>query len=165
MALNYIISPSGNHVQIVGIGRITTRDCVGLVKHIVADIHRHSDATALVDLRNAFYRPKNLGEIGEIVKAVKAFHSGIHSKIAIVAKRSTLFLAELFSAAMRRTTPVSIKVFVDVAAAETFCRKRCNKGSSPSGRRPSSQAPQGHSSHGFHVRGMACHDEHGVKSP
>ncbi len=124
MSLNYIISPSGNHVQIVGIGRITTRDCVGLVKHIVADIHRHSDATALVDLRNAFYRPRNLGEIGKIVKAVKALHSGIHSKIAIVAKRSTLFIAELFSTTIRKTTPLSIKVFVDVSAAETFCRKR-----------------------------------------
>jgi len=148
MSLNYIISPSGNHVQIVGIGRITTRDCVGLVKHIVADIHRHSDATALVDLRNAFYRPRNLGEIGEIVKAVKAFHSEIHSNIAIVAKRSTLFLAELFSAAMRRTTPVSIKVFVDVAAAETFCRKGC-KQTCPRGRlHHAASSKKGKSIHG-----------------
>ena len=141
MSLNYVISPSGNYVQIVGIGRITTRDCVGLAKHIVADIHRHSDATALVDLRDAYYRPNNLGEIGEIVKAVKAFHSGIHSKIAIVAKRSTLFIAELFSTTIRKTTPVSIKVFVDVAAAETFCRKPCRK-TCPRGRTHHAASPK-----------------------
>jgi len=123
MSFVYRISPSGNHVEVVGTGRLTTRECIGLVNRILSDPRRHSNATALIDLRDATYRPRSLSDVIKIAQSVGAFHSLLSNNIAIVAQRSTLFLAEILSTAIRKATRVSIKVFVELSAARKFCRR------------------------------------------
>ena len=120
MALAYEISSSGDQVRVVGTGKITTADCVGLVEHVMTDTRCRRDAKALVDLRNAIYQPKNLAEVIDIAKVLETFASRLKSHIAIVAKQSLLLPTEVLATHVRQATHAGIRVFVDVAAAKSF---------------------------------------------
>ena len=122
MALAYHISPSGDHVRIVGTGAITTDECIGMVGHILADPLRRPNTTALVDLRDASYVPEDNAEVVDIAKAVESLPFMRTTKVAIVATQSTIFPAELFCAHVREAIHLAIRVFVDLAAAESFCK-------------------------------------------
>jgi hypothetical protein len=90
MALAYEITPSGDHVQIVGCGVITTAECIGIVKHVMTDPRHRADSTALIDLRDVVYAPNDMADIIDIAQAVEAFRSLIKNKIAIVANHPAL---------------------------------------------------------------------------
>ena len=124
MALTYDISPSGDRVRIVGAGALTTSDFVAIIQRIHSDPRRLPDSTALVDLRDASYQPKDDAEIIHIAKALEAFRAVVNNNIAIVANKCTVFLAELFSLHVRAETHVEVRVFTDIRAAEAFCTGR-----------------------------------------
>ncbi len=123
MALTYEISPSGDQVRVVGTGEITTADCIGLVRRVIADPRNHPDSSALVDLRNATYQAADLAEVIDIAKALETFHFGARNHVAIVAKESLLLPTEIFVTHVKIATDAGIKVFVDLAAAEAFVRE------------------------------------------
>ena len=152
MPLIYRISPSGHHVRIVGTGTLTTRDCITLIRRVLSDTHRAPDASAFVDLRDATYNPMNLEDVITIAREVRAFHSRIRNNVAIVARRSTLFLAELLSEAIRKTFDLSIRVFVDASAARAYCRN------SPTTRPSHATQPAG-------LRGASAHPLRNSKPP
>lgn len=56
-----------------------------------------------------------------IAKVLETFPSMLNSHIAIVAQRSTLFIAEILAIHVREGKNIKIKVFVDFKAAETYC--------------------------------------------
>lgn len=122
MAFAYRISSSGDQVRIVGTGKITTAQCIRIVDRVMSDPRRHLDATALVDLHKATYKPADLAEVIDIAEELLKFRSGLKATIAIVARRSTLFPSAILSAYLRRAAKVGIRVFVDLAAAEAYCR-------------------------------------------
>ena len=124
MALCYDITPSGNQVRILGTGALTTAEFIAMIERLCSDPRCRSDSTALVDLRNASYKPEDDAEIIDIARALGAFRSVLKSNIAIVTKQSTLFLAELFSLHVRDSTNAEVRVFADISAAEAFCRGR-----------------------------------------
>ncbi len=121
MSLTYEISPAGDRVRIVGKEKMTTRACVRLAERVLTDPRCRADSTALIDLRDAVYEPKDLTEVLDIGREMDKFHSKLKNNIAIVAKRSMLFPAELLCTYIRKATSVGIRVFVDAAAAEEFC--------------------------------------------
>jgi len=121
MSFAYEISPSGAHVRIVGADNITTADCVRLVRSVVSNPRCRPDSTALVDLRAAIYEPRAMEEVISIATTLEMFPSMLGNNIAIVARRATLFYAEIFSAHVRAATRVPIKVFVELDAAVRFC--------------------------------------------
>lgn len=120
MALAYRISPSGNHVRIVGRGKITADECIDLVEHIMADPRNRPGSTALVDLRAATYATELQAEVINIAEALETFQSLLAGSIAIVANPALLLPAEIFSTHVRKAAHVAVRVFVDIAAAETF---------------------------------------------
>ena len=120
MSLAYEISPSGDQVRVVGKGRMTADDFVDVIEHVIADPRNRPDSSALVDLRNATYKADNLVDVICIAKALETFHFVLQNKIAIVAKQSLLFPAEVVATHVRKTAHVAIRVFVDLAAAEAF---------------------------------------------
>jgi len=114
---------SANHMRIVVGGKITADDCIGLIEQVMSDPHRHPDSTALIDLRNATYDFRDKTDVIRIAHALEAFQSLLKNNIAIVAQKCTLFPAEIFCLHIRETTNLGIRVFVDIAAAEAFCRE------------------------------------------
>jgi len=123
MSLTYRISSSGDQVRVVGKGHVDTTQCIRLVERVMADPRCHSAATALVDLHNATYEPDDLAEIIDIGKELVKFQARLKNHIAIVARQSTLFPAAILSHYLRKTVRTGIKVFVDLAAAEAYCRR------------------------------------------
>jgi len=121
MPYTYKISPSGDHVDIIGTGEISTAECLKLIKMIISDPNQNAESTALIDLRDATYFTRDRAEVVKIAKALEANHTVLKNNIAIVAKKATLFHAELLARHVREATEVSIKVFVDYAAAKAFC--------------------------------------------
>jgi len=126
MGFSYTISLSGNHIQIVGIGEITTLDCIEEIERVMSDPRCRPDSTALIDLRDATYKPRTQEEVIHIAEVLEMFSSMMQNNIAIVARRATLFPAEILSSHVRKAIDVKIRVFVDLAAAEAFCRGRHN---------------------------------------
>ncbi|MEI8138658.1 MAG: hypothetical protein WCI03_02185 [bacterium] len=122
MSFAYKILKSGEHVRIVVSGKITQKECKMVIKRVMSDPHRHSGSTALIDLRDATYERGDKAEVIDIAKALETFHSLLKNHIAIVAMRSTLFYAEIFAAHVRAATHAGIRVFVDISAAESFCK-------------------------------------------
>jgi hypothetical protein len=121
MSFAYKLSPSGDHVLVVGKGKITTDECISLVRRILSDPRHQPDATGLIDLRKATYELKHPAEIIRIAKALESFHSVLKNNIAIVAKRAMLFPAEILSLHARMTKHIGIRVFLNLTAAKNFC--------------------------------------------
>jgi len=123
MEFVYQISPSGNHIQVVGRGEITADDCIGIFERILADPHCRPDSTALIDLSDAVYSAKNEKAVIRIAKALEEGKDLLKNRIAIVAKRSTLFPAEILALHIRQATNVGIRVFTDLSSAMNYCRE------------------------------------------
>ena len=121
MTFTFKTLQSGNHMRIVVSGKINADDCIGSLKHVMSDPHSHHVSPALIDLRDATYEHRDKADVIDVARALETFHSMLKNNIAIVAMRSTLFYAEVFSAHVRAATNAGIKVFVDIAAAEAFC--------------------------------------------
>ena len=121
MSFAYKISRSGDHVLVVGKGEITTDECLGVVRRILSDPRHCPNATGLVDLRHATYEFGNPSEVIRIAEALESFHAVIKNHIAIIAKGTTLFPAELFSLHARATKHIGIRVFLTFAAAKNYC--------------------------------------------
>jgi hypothetical protein len=96
-----------------------------MVRKVMSDPLCHYESSAIVDLRAASYEPGDMAEVIRIAKTLEAFHSMLGSSIAIVARRSTIFFAEIFSAHVRAAANVAVKVFVELSAAEAFCAEHC----------------------------------------
>ena len=121
MAIDYRILHDGNHVQIVGTDDISPGEFIGLVKALTSDPCRQPESTALIDLRKATYAPVDNEKVIQIALVLEAYPALLRNRIAIVARKSTLFAAEVFSAHVRAVANVEIRVFVDFKAAEVFC--------------------------------------------
>ena len=115
------MSSSGDHVLVVGKGKITTDECITLVRRILTDPRHRPNATGLIDLRNATYDLKHPSEIIRIAKTLESFHSVLKNNVAIVAKRATLFPAEILSLHVRATKHIGIRVFLNLTAAKNYC--------------------------------------------
>jgi len=122
MSFVYQISPSGGHIKAVGTGKITTNDCIGIIKRVLTDPHCTPDSTAVIDLSDAVYSYKNEKEVIRIAKALEAGKALLKNRIAIVAKRATLFPAEIFSLYMRKITHIKIRVFLNLTSAKNYCK-------------------------------------------
>lgn len=126
MAFEFKVTPV-NHILIVGTGRIKMADCLGIIESVISDPRCSPESTALVDLRKAKYDVGTWQDLIRIAKALEAFHDRLKNNIAIVAKRSTLFPAEIFASHVRMITHVGIRVFLEMDAAEAFCRDQWNQ--------------------------------------
>jgi hypothetical protein len=122
MGLVYEISPCGRHVRILGPGVITPAECIRMVKKVLADSRCRSDSTALVDLRAATYQAADQTDVIGIAKAFESYPFMLKNHIAILARQSVLFPAEILSAYLRKAMKVGIRVFVELEAAEAYCR-------------------------------------------
>jgi len=123
MEFVYQISPSGNHIQVVGRGEISVKDCIEIFERVLADPRCSPDSTALIDLSDAVYTAKNEKAVIRIAKALEEGKDILKNRIAIVAKRSTLFAAEILALHIRQATNVEIRVFTDLSSAMNYCRE------------------------------------------
>ena len=123
MSFVYEISPSGDHIRAVGTGKITTNDCIGIIKRVLTDPLCTPASTALIDLSDAVYTYHDRTEVIRIAKALEAGKDLLKNRIAIVAKRSTLLPAEVFSLYMREFTHIKIRVFLNLTSALNYCKR------------------------------------------
>jgi hypothetical protein len=123
MPLTYDIAPAGDHLRIVGSGPLTTADLVATIRLVTSDRRWLLYASALVDLRATTYKHKDQAEIITVAAALEAFRFALKGRIAIVAGPDISFFAEIFAVHVRQTTDIPIKVFVDLPAAEKYCRQ------------------------------------------
>jgi hypothetical protein len=123
MSFSYRILLSGHHVQVVGRGAVTTTDCIDILMRVLGDPRTRPDSTALIDLRSADYMTADESEIIAIAKAMEQRSRKLQNNIALVAKRSMLLLAELLAARVRSVARIPMRVFVDLKAAQAFCRE------------------------------------------
>ena len=126
MSLEYRILQPENHVRIVGSGNITPDELTCVINQVMADPRCSPESTALIDLRNATYRSDSIHKTIMVAKAVESFPDMLKGKIAIVAARSTLLVAEIISLHMRTVADVGIRVFLDIDAAEEFIQEECD---------------------------------------
>jgi hypothetical protein len=122
MPFAYRISQGEDQVRLVGKGRLTAADCIGVVKRVLADPRCHPESTALIDLRGALYDALDTGEVIRIAKTIEGLASMFKSNVAIVAKGGMILPAELLCTHVRRLAHIPMKVFAELAAAEAFCR-------------------------------------------
>jgi hypothetical protein len=122
MGLTYDIPSSGDHVRVTASGVLTTDDLVAVIERITSDTRWLLYASALVDLRAATYVHNGAEEIIHVATTVERFRSALKGNIAIVAGPHTAFLAGIFATHVSRNTAIPIKVFMDLAAAEEFCK-------------------------------------------
>lgn len=123
MAFTYEISPSGDHVHVIGTGDVTTDNCIGIIERVLSDPRCRPDSTALIDLSDAVYKHGNDAEAVRIAKALEAFEPMLQNNIAVVAKKGTLFPAEIFCLHVRQAKQIRIRVFTELAAAEAYCHE------------------------------------------
>ena len=123
MSLTYKISRFEDQVYLVGKGRLTAADCIGVVKRVLADPHCHPESTALIDLREAIYETSDMSDIIRVAKSIEKMASLFKNNVAIVARGAIIFPAELLAFHVRNLACIRIKVFADLAAAKAFCRK------------------------------------------
>lgn len=129
MAFVYEISRSGNHVKVVGTGKITIANCIRIIRSVLSDPRYRSNSTALIDLNDAVFTYRDKDEVIKIAKTLEAVQALLTNRIAIVAKRSTLFPSEIFSLYIRQATHIKIRVFMTRTSAMAYCRKgRCATG-------------------------------------
>ena len=119
MAFTYSFPVGTNCTRIVGQGKTTMADCSAVLKRVLADPRCQPESAALIDIRNAIYTGTAM-EILELANSMESMAFQFKGNIAIVAKGATLFAAELLAAHVRAMENVKIRVFVNMAAAETF---------------------------------------------
>ena len=125
MSLTYQIDVAANHVQVVGKGRVTVESCIKMIKRILADPRCNPRQTALLDLRQATFFSRKDGDILDVARQIESVDAMFRGDVAIVARSTTLFVAELlaFHVHVRVAKHIRIRVFLDLAAALAFCRK------------------------------------------
>ena len=123
MSLAYRVSRSEDQVYLVGKGRVTAADCIGVVKRVLADSRCHPESTALIDLREAIYETSDMSDIIRVAKSIEKLASMFKNNVAIVAKGALIFPAELLASHVRNLAYIPMKVFADLAAAKAFCQK------------------------------------------
>jgi len=143
MSLTYKINDCGSHVSIVARGKVTAEQCVAFVRRLVKDPHCRPDQTALIDFRNAVFQSRKPGDILDIARTIESIEYLCRNKIAIVARSATLFTAELMSLHIRRAKHISIRVFLDLAAAKSYCLQGLSA--------------RGHKPRTHHHRPQPCH--------
>lgn len=121
MSLTYRISPSGDRLRIVGKGRITTPGFIRIVGRVLSSPRHRTDATVLVDLRNATHRPNDKTGVIDMARELGHFNPVLKGNIAIVVGPSLAFPAEILAAHLREAMHVAIRVFIDLTAAEAYC--------------------------------------------
>jgi hypothetical protein len=123
MSLTYTISESGNHLTVVGTGKVTSEHCIELLKVILQDPLCRPEQTALLDMRKATFPDLESAGIIALAKLIEEFSDVFKTHVAIVAKSTALLSAELLSTHVRNAKNISIRVFVDHAAALDYCRE------------------------------------------
>ena len=121
MALAYKMSRNGKHITVLGKGELTIEDGIKILKIILKDPQCSPDQTALIDLRRASFPNLEGGKLLALANLIEDFEFMFKNHIAIVAQSSTLLAAELLSFHVRTAKNISIRVFVDGAAAREFC--------------------------------------------
>ncbi|MEI6789031.1 MAG: hypothetical protein WCL49_11200 [bacterium] len=122
MSLVYSINDSGSHLTVTGTGKVTAECCINLLKDILKDPRCQPDQTALIDMREATVGGIETSGILAIAKLMEECSQIFKNHIAIVARSSDLLSAELLSTHVRNAKKISIRVFVDQAAAMDYCR-------------------------------------------
>jgi hypothetical protein len=122
MSFDYQISPSGDHVSVVGTGKITTDSCIRIIGNILSDPRCRPDSTALIDLSDAVYSYNDEQEVIRVAKALEAGKDLLKNRIAIVAKQATLFPVEIFSLYMREISHINVRVFLSLTSAMDYCK-------------------------------------------
>jgi hypothetical protein len=121
MAFEYKLSKDGGHVTVVGKGELTVDDSIKLLKIILKDPKCSPDQTALIDLRKATFPNIEGNKILTLANLIEDFEFMFKNNIAIIAQSSTLLAAELLSFHVRTAKNISIRVFLDGAAALEYC--------------------------------------------
>lgn len=121
MAFEYKMSKDGEHITVVGKGELTIEDGIKILKIILKDPLCNPDQTALIDLRKASFPNIEGNKILTLANMIEDFEFMFKNHIAIVAQSSTLLAAELLSFHVRTAKNISIRVFVDGAAALEYC--------------------------------------------
>lgn len=122
MSLTYQIDVAANHVQVVGKGRVTVENCIKMIKRILADPRCNPKQTALLDFRQATFFSRRDGDILDVARQIESVDDMFRGNVAIVARSTTLFVAELLAFHVRVAKHIRIRVFLDLAAAMAFCR-------------------------------------------
>lgn len=128
MAIEYKMEQFGTHIRVVGTGNITLGELIGLgklirlVKNVTKVPCGHPESAVLIDLREAAYAPHDSSEVSRIALAAEVHLSMFENRHAIVVNEATYRAAEMISAYVRSKANVEMKVFVDINAAESFCK-------------------------------------------
>jgi hypothetical protein len=123
MSLTYTINESGNHLTVIGTGKVTSENCIDLLKVILQDPRCLPEQTALLDMRKATFPGLESAGIIALAKLIEEFSDVFKMHVAIVAQSTALLSAELLSTHVRNAKDINIRVFVDVDAALDYCRE------------------------------------------
>jgi hypothetical protein len=123
MPLVYRVSPDDEQAHIVGHGKVTTTDCIRVIKALRADPLFDSHFNVLADVRGITYEPAEHSEILQIATSVEMAEPIVTGNVAIIAKGALLFTAVLLATHIRTSRPINVRVFSDPVSAQAFCMK------------------------------------------
>ena len=121
--MNFVfrIIPAEEHVRIVASGDVSVESCVKLIHQVAANPLMRPHFSILIDARAAAYeriRPADLVKVADTLEAHRSIYAG---PIAIQTRGATLLAAEALATLVRVPGHVRMRVFVDLAAAESYC--------------------------------------------
>jgi hypothetical protein len=122
MTIRYRVSRSGEQVCVLAQGKVSTLDCLNLLKKVRADVNVHAASTAVIDLRNAVYTAPDKSDLLKISKALAHMKALLKNNVALVAKGDLILFAELLATQARTLSHIPMRVFADIRAAKAFCR-------------------------------------------
>ncbi len=110
------------HVLLVGKGKVTASVFADAARQVAEDPAYLPHFTVLVDAREVVHTPENEAQVLEMAKVMADLKASFQNNVAIVARGSLLLMAATLVALVRKVTSIKMRVFVDMAAAEAFCR-------------------------------------------
>lgn len=120
MPFAYTIIAGEEHVAVEGTGKVTTAECVAAINKMVTDPAYRPHYTVLLDARELSYTPR---EATRVAEAIAGLRESFANNVAVVDRGPHLLASEALALMLRTSARINIRVFVDVGAAEAFCRQ------------------------------------------
>ncbi len=121
MNFTYTVVPAEASVRVVGCGNLTVAACENLIHRLAADPAYRPHYAILIDARDATYEPLRPADFMEVAGSLAAQRAAFTGPIAVLARGALLLAAETLATLARLQGRIKMRVFVDSAAAESFC--------------------------------------------
>jgi hypothetical protein len=118
MSVEYTISKSEPVAYVIADGKIEVSAGLDVVKTLIADKAFHPHVMVLVDL-SGLDRSMSPAELGELASALGEFSDSFRNRIAIVLRKSLLYMARL-ACLSAQSSGVEMEAFSNIVTAKEW---------------------------------------------